>query len=345
MGFDNLFDEQGVDCVEKAYLLGLLTRENAITETGCKIYVGKNDIDVLDIFNKLFFGDVFIERVKNGYFLSVNSLVLCERVKDIFKLDGNHIRFPEMEDKYMYYFVRGVFESNGYIKYAKNPMCMMMHYSGKFLDEIVKRCDLKSIIERKENGKSVLKLYGSMALDFLNKVYKDVVIKDEVFYMTRTYNFYKRLIGWVPNVKMDNLYFKYIKTDVNAQAPYKQRASDSGYDLTLLKKIKTNGNVEFYDTCIKVEPMFGYYFDLVGRSSISKSGYMLANNVGIIDRTYQGSIIVPLIKMDVNKPDLELPCRLVQIIPRQIHHLEPIEIKEEELSLSDRNVGGFGSTN
>jgi dUTP pyrophosphatase len=71
---------------------------------------------------------------------------------------------------------------------------------------------------------------------------------------------------------------------------------------------------------------------------------MLANNIGIIDRTYQGTVIVPLIKIDNNQPDLELPCRLVQIIPRQIQHLEPIEITEEELLSSERKSGSFGST-
>ena len=162
--------------------------------------------------------------------------------------------------------------------------------------------------------------------------------------MNKMYNFYINIANWMPFMSKKCLYFNYIRTDPAAKPPQKQRASDSGYDLTLIRKIKTHGNVEFYDTCIKLQPVFGYYFDLVGRSSISKSGYMLANNIGIIDRTYQGTVIVPLIKIDTTQPDLELPCRLVQIIPRQIQHLEPIEISEEELNKSDRNTGGFGST-
>jgi dUTP pyrophosphatase len=162
--------------------------------------------------------------------------------------------------------------------------------------------------------------------------------------MNRIYNFYKKISGWMPHTNKRCLYFNYIKTDPETRPPQKQRASDSGYDLTLIRKIKTHGHVEFYDTCIKLQPAFGYYFDLVGRSSISKSGYMLANNIGIIDRTYQGTVIVPLVKIDNNQPDLELPCRLVQIIPRQIQHLEPIEITEEELLSSERQTGGFGST-
>jgi dUTP pyrophosphatase len=190
----------------------------------------------------------------------------------------------------------------------------------------------------------MFELCGNVALDFLNKVYKNILVNDEVLFMNRKYNFYNKIAGWIPHMNKNCLYFNYVRTITEARPPQKQRASDSGYDLTLIKKIKTHGNVEFFDTCIKLEPAFGYYFDLVGRSSISKSGYMLANNIGIIDRTYQGTVIVPLVKIDNNQPDLELPCRLVQIIPRQIQHLEPIEITEEELLLSERKSGGFGST-
>ena len=105
-----------------------------------------------------------------------------------------------------------------------------------------------------------------------------------------------------------------------------ENVSDSGYDLTIIKKIKTDGMVEFYDTGIKVTPPYGYYFDVVPRSSITKTGYILANNVGIIDRSYVGNILVPLIKVDSSKPDLELPMRIVQLIPRKIEHFELEEV-------------------
>jgi dUTPase len=144
------------------------------------------------------------------------------------------------------------------------------------------------------------------------------------------------------NELIDTKTFRYSKNDPEAIPPYKARASDSGYDLTLIKLIKKVNNIEFYDTGISIEPPKNMYFDLVGRSSISKTGYMLANNIGIIDQSYRGNIIVPLIKIDSQFPNLELPVRLVQIIPRSIEHLIPIE---SFLSDSNRNDKGFGSTN
>ena len=132
------------------------------------------------------------------------------------------------------------------------------------------------------------------------------------------------------------------KTRIDAVPPFKKINSDSGYDLTLLQRIKTIGNVELYETGIAVKPPSGYYFDMVPRSSIIKSGYILANSIGIIDADYTGSIKVPLIKIDDKKPNLELPIRLVQIIPRKIEHFELKEVKE--LDDTERGNNGFGSS-
>jgi deoxyuridine 5'-triphosphate nucleotidohydrolase len=127
-----------------------------------------------------------------------------------------------------------------------------------------------------------------------------------------------------------------------AVVPRKERVSDSGYDLTLLYEKSRHGNVVLYGTGIIVEPPFGWYFDVVARSSIVKRGYMLANNVGIIDRSYRGEILVPLLRTDPQARELELPARIAQLIPRPIVHL-PVE-KTDELSATHRGAGGFGST-
>jgi dUTP pyrophosphatase len=140
-----------------------------------------------------------------------------------------------------------------------------------------------------------------------------------------------------------SLSFNYKKTDPNAIAPSKAHPTDSGFDLHLIKKVKElTTNVTLYDTGISVEPPPGYYFELVGRSSISKSGYMLANNVGIIDESYRGSIMAALIKVDPDAAPLEFPCRLVQLIPRQLVLMNPNEISE--LTETERGAGGFGSS-
>lgn len=135
---------------------------------------------------------------------------------------------------------------------------------------------------------------------------------------------------------------KCLKTRDDAVLPNKSNVNDSGFDLTLLKKYKDIGKVTLYHTGIKVRPPYGFYFDLVPRSSIIKSGYILANSVGIIDQEYRGEIFVPLIKIDPDAADLELPCRLVQLIPRKFYNMNVEEVST--LDITVRNEGGFGST-
>lgn len=338
--FNTIFDK--IDSNDKAYLLGWIVSRGSINENNIVITTKTYNKDTFYKINKyLFSNKLSISYQKNTIILTITSESIVKKLLAIFNIG----KFPDIDDTYLYYFIRGIFEGNGYIKYVKNvPVCGIYHNptsgeSTTFLQQLITKCELKCNI----NNNS-FELSDNLALDFLNKIYKNVLVYNETLFTNQMYDFYTKLTDWMPSMLRNSLYFNYVRTDPDAKPPQKQRASDSGYDLTLIKKIKTYGKVEFYDTCIKLQPAFGYYFDLVGRSSISKSGYMLANNVGIIDRTYRGTVIVPLIKIDDTQPDLELPSRLVQIIPRQIQHLEPIEITEEELNQSERNTGGFGSS-
>ena len=97
--------------------------------------------------------------------------------------------------------------------------------------------------------------------------------------------------------------------------------------------IDKNNDIYTYETGIIIQPEFGWYLELAVRSSLHKKGYILANSVGIIDRTYINSIKVVLYKFDKNKPDLELPIRAVQLIPKMIIHPKLIEIKDNEMNI------------
>jgi dUTP pyrophosphatase len=129
-----------------------------------------------------------------------------------------------------------------------------------------------------------------------------------------------------------------------AQIPMRAHPTDAGFDVTAIDVLKTQGDVTFYGTGIRVCPPDGFYFDLVPRSSVSKTGYILANSVGIIDPGYTGEIIVALRKIDQGAKDLELPMRIAQLIPRRVH--SEVEMTEciGDLQKTDRGTGGFGST-
>lgn len=156
------------------------------------------------------------------------------------------------------------------------------------------------------------------------------------------------LLGYYNNKKnmefYDTVQCKYIATDSTTVIPNKQKQSDVGYDLTIVKKVKVwNNDTTLFNTCLKVQVEDGYYLEVVPRSSLSKSGYMLANSIGIIDPGYTGEILVALTKVDQSAPDIELPFRCCQIIIRKQYHAD-FSQSLVEFGQSSRNAGSFGST-
>lgn len=132
-------------------------------------------------------------------------------------------------------------------------------------------------------------------------------------------------------------------TEPAAVMPSKARASDAGYDLTVIREVKRfNKNTVLYDTGIKIQMPHAMYAEVVPRSSLSKSGYMLANSVGIIDNSYTGNIYVALTKVDSSSPDLEMPFRCCQLIFRQQVFVDLVETEIREAT--SRGGDGFGST-
>ena len=94
------------------------------------------------------------------------------------------------------------------------------------------------------------------------------------------------------------VHIRNIKTNKNAVIPSKSGENEVGYDLTAIEFEKLIlDNVYLFNTGIKVEPPQGFYVEIVPRSSIIKSGFMLANNTGIIDPTYRGNLKIALLKM------------------------------------------------
>jgi dUTP pyrophosphatase len=128
-----------------------------------------------------------------------------------------------------------------------------------------------------------------------------------------------------------------------AVTPAKQHKKDAGFDLTIIKLLKVDEyGTEWYDSGIAVQTPPGYYFDLVGRSSLIKKGRQLANCVGIIDENYRGNIVVALTKLSPDAPTLDLPNRACQLILRKWYDIPMIE--RDILDETNRGNSGFGST-
>lgn len=233
-------------------------------------------------------------------------------------------------------FIRGMFEVN-YMYKVGSKISITLTSSQEEL--------VLSNIEAKPISKDGNELTWQQEdkLDFLHSIYGD-----SDFHSMYLYEMYEKSrieVSHFNNTSRNLPQFAFSKTREDAVAPFKSRPSDSGFDLTLLDISKKMGNVEMYSTGIIVKPTLGWYFLLAPRSSIIKSGYMLANGVGIIDRSYRGEIKVPLIKVDENAPDLILPSRLVQIVPQPIIDFDFKETDFNSIGNSSRGEKGFGSSN
>jgi deoxyuridine 5'-triphosphate nucleotidohydrolase len=179
---------------------------------------------------------------------------------------------------------------------------------------------------------------GSDALDLLARLYERAAI-----HLGPAHDAYQAWAHWVPSLSGGPPpVFRFARLRPDAATPFQRRASDSGWDLTLVHRAHAVGAVTFYGTGLAVEPEYGWYFDLVPRSSIAKTGYAFANSLGIIDRNYRGELLVPLMRIDPAAPELVLPARIAQLVPRPIVHGRLEEVAT--LGETSRGARGFGSS-
>ena len=133
------------------------------------------------------------------------------------------------------------------------------------------------------------------------------------------------------------------RNDKRAVIPTKAHNSDTGYDLTAIDVFKKfDSGVVLFRTGLVVIPPEGYYIEILPRSSISKTGWMLANSVGVIDNSYRGELYIAAIKINKELPDLEPPFCKFQIVLRKLEKSSIVEVKDFNTTL--RGSGGFGST-
>ena len=133
------------------------------------------------------------------------------------------------------------------------------------------------------------------------------------------------------------------KLRADAVIPSKAHPSDSGLDLTIIGKEKDlSDEVALYSTGIKATIQEeGWDLKIYPRSSISKTGYMLANSIGVVDASYRGELFVALRKIDPSAEPLTFPVKLVQLLPERV---PDVQVVEASLDQTDRGAGGFGST-
>lgn len=140
---------------------------------------------------------------------------------------------------------------------------------------------------------------------------------------------------------------KFKKLDPRAVAPVRAHKTDAGFDLTATR-ITTELNecgqlILVYHTDLAFEIPEGYYGQLMTRSSIYKKTLRLTTSSSVIDSGYRGEVTAKfIITTDVVPAVYKEGERFAQLVILPIPDVTYVE--SDMLSESDRNEGGFGST-
>lgn len=140
---------------------------------------------------------------------------------------------------------------------------------------------------------------------------------------------------------------KFKRLSENAVAPVKAHNTDAGFDLTC-SEITTELNecgqlILVYHTGLAVEIPDGWFGDIRPRSSISKKPLRICNAPGTIDSGYRGEITVKMaVTTDVVPSVYKVGERFAQLLILPVPDVTFTEA--EELSVTDRGEGGYGST-
>lgn len=324
-----------IDNPQKAYCLGFfLNIENSQSSFAKYSYeltnINPDDDNVMiDIFKNvvdIIFDDNEEEEEDSNPSVSM-TLIDDKLINDINSKVKEFSKFGEEERKA---FIRGWYEYSHLMNENAGATDLTL-IRPKILDDMIitEIFDYINIPYCRYPDKMIFK-YGCSSVDFLGFLYANIDNRYTIRYANHNYI--------IPRCS-------FIRVDENAVVPSKTNWSDVGYDLSIIKKVKDfNSKTALYDTGIKILMDFGYYAEIVPRSSISKSGYILSNNVGIIDNGYRGNLLIALTKIADDAIEIEYPFKCCQLIFKNQVYVNMEEIKNDLLDSTKRQDGGFGST-
>ena len=314
-----------IDTDAKAYQLGWIAACGIITPYG-PIGLAMPNYECLS--PKI---DVPIQRL--GETFTIEAKEVCDDLR-------RHLAQNELPYKtFNWTFIRGYFDGSGSL--SLDPCsCKMTCSPTSMASALLKSIGKFSNIPHEITSEKLL-FQGTNAIDFLGQVYKNANNNEM---LAHRYDYMR----WLTTKNSLNSLPECVvmKTNKDAVIPEKGKASDVGYDLSIIKVEKRfNTNTVLYDTGIKLRVAHGLYAEIVPRSSLSKSGYMLANSIGIIDPSYNGNLLIALTKIDPETPDIVFPFRCCQLIFRKQLHVTLSETEDlEKFDATARGSGGFGST-
>jgi len=321
-----------------AYILGLIIfniKNINLDDNETALYIQSIDSFSKNIHDELKYICCYIDIdsavIKSTYLIDKIYSHFNTRKNSVgFNFDINHF-LKNNKKTFSIEFLKTFFEKFGKIN-KENKNVTISTFNKKNLTAFANFFDIPCSFTEK-NEKHMLVYKNSNVLDLLGIIYYD----SSFIINSSLYIDFLNLL----NEKRPIINFLRIRDD--AIIPTKANYSDVGYDITALSiHKKINDCCILCNTGIKLEIPISYYVEIIPRSSIIKTGYMLANSIGIIDCSYKGELLIALVKVSKDADDIKFPIKCCQLIVRKQIFPDFVETNEQEIS--KRNEGGFGSS-
>lgn len=130
-----------------------------------------------------------------------------------------------------------------------------------------------------------------------------------------------------------------------AKLPFYAHEGDAGMDLVSIEdKLVQSGEIALISTGLAIELPPNTEAQIRPRSGLAlKHGIALVNSPGTIDEGYRGEIKIILINHGKEDFLVEQGMRIAQMVIKPVLRVDIVETVDD-LSVTERNIGGFGSS-
>lgn len=138
---------------------------------------------------------------------------------------------------------------------------------------------------------------------------------------------------------------QFLKLNEKAKLPAYQTQHAAGADIYACLDetfVLARGKIELISTGFAMEIPVGYEAQIRPRSGLSLKGITVANAPGTIDADYRGEVKIILINLSESDFEISHHDRIAQMVIAPVVTADFVEA--DELSGTERGVGGFGST-
>lgn len=230
------------------------------------------------------------------------------------------------------FFIIGVLES---LSSLLNNDTILFDKKVEFVESMLKELGVPYVSKfNKNNVLDFILIDSANVMDFLGNLYSNIEVCSE----SSLYCLY---------ISLKKKYYDCVDveySDKSNQILSKTHYTDAGIDISGISVDKVlNTGVIMLNTGVKLNIPTGYWGMLAPRSSIAKSGFMIANSFGVIDSSYRGELKIAITP---NNKDVELilPFKCAQLIlmPQVMINFKNVDIISIDTKRGD---GGYGSTN